>query len=251
MLSNGQVFAQNNEQALDTSAPEFQPGHFGDDLYYELGLNFGLVVGKVDLENSTARPHIGPAITVGYRKGAWAAEIAWLNTGIQYESYVPRSDTIQPVYFSVLDTTFDLPTYFTADVEGEYNMNYLEGRISYRLMEKERSRLELALRVSYLITGSNRGTALVDIGTFAGRQDEFDSEAEYLNSLYSRLPEEFDDSAAMSKFDFGLMLKYRFLLYNNMKMFTNLGGGFRPVQEKTDLVLDSYYNLFFQLGLTF
>lgn len=241
---------QTDDQPQDVSEYEV-PGAFDSDIYYELGLTFGLVAGNADLSNTSFRPHIGPAISVGYRWDKLSLELAYFSTGLQYTSYVPRTDTIQPVYFSAADTTYELPTFFTADVEGEYSMRYLEGRFSYCLKEKSRMRMELAARVAYLLSGSNRGTALVDIGTFAGREDEFDNEADYLNSLYSRLPEDFDETEFMSKLDFGLMIKYRFLLYNNMKMFANFGFGFNPVQKDSDLVQINFYNIFMQTGINF
>ncbi len=219
----------------------------------------GVLIGPVDFSKDKGAPVFKPHIGLwgNYKlndKLSLQGEIVYNITGVKYETYVPNSDTIWPIEFQIGDETVVnyIQTYMAGDVSGTFNLHYLE--IPLLLVGESGKKWDWRIggRFAYLLKGSNLGNAILDIGTFAGRAEEFESVEAYQEALFLyQLDQEFDEGHVINNLDIGLVLGTAYELKPALKLAFMANYGLLPVQPKNNILTANYTNLFLQTSLQY
>jgi len=218
------------------------------------GATIGAVIGPI-AEGSRGSPSIsghGGIFGRYHMNDKWGFELRLLynKTGVEYSQYVARRDTLHPitVHIGGHDTVFHTETFYTADVAGAYNLQYfnMEPVVVWKI--GKRFGLSLGPRVSFLLAGRNAGEAVVDLGEHAGMRENFETDEEYINALYSQTNSTFDEREPLYQWDFGGVLGVRMYVKEFLELYCRLSGSFQPVQRPSVLIQDQYYNVYMNVG---
>ncbi len=223
------------------------------------GMTGGVIIGPFNPDTDSGKPVLNPnmGVYVNWKVNddiSLQSELIYNITGVKYETYVPNSDTIWPIVFTIQDEeiTNYVETFLAGNVQGEYNLQYLEVPISLVWQLNDRLGVNLGARVAYLLNGENKGTARLDIGQYAGKESVFDSYDDYVSALFlHQIEEEFDESHSINPFDIGITGGGQIRLNNRLQFALTANYGFMPVQEKSSIVQHNYTNLFVNTSLAF
>ncbi len=223
------------------------------------GMTGGVIIGPFNPDTDKGKPVLNPnmGVYVNWKvkdKISLQSELVYNITGVQYETYVPNSDTIWPIVFTIQDqeVTNYIETFLAGTVKGEYNLHYLEMPISVVWQLNDRFGVNLGGRVAYLLNGENTGIARLDIGQYAGQESDFASYDDYVSALFlHQIEEEFDESHSINPFDIGITGGGQFRLNNRLVFALSANYGFMPVQEKSSIVQHNYTNLFVNTSVAF
>jgi hypothetical protein len=224
------------------------------------GLCLGALLGPID-ENASGSPLIKPNFGAFGQffvspKIALQTELNYVHTGVQYATYIPKSDTLLPQYIPALDTTFYLASSYAADVQGMYSLKYLQIPISVLWQATEKINLQLGASLNLLTEGKNTGEVRLDLGQVAGQQDSlytdgspvFDSYEAYCAALFScQQIEPFDNSKTIKKIDYSLVIGIQWWPAPSLGMFTVVNYS-PPTLEKTNST-KGFHNFFINTGI--
>jgi len=204
------------------------------------GGNVGALRGPYG-ENDSGSPSLKPnlGVYVQYKltpKWLILSELGYNGTGVNYERYVPPTDTLYGL--ETAGGTFFIETIYTADAKGEYSLGYVDLPISLLYQFSEKLGLNVGTRFAYLIQGKNVGQAIVDVG-----------EAPFFFSEDAL--EEFDESASLNKLDFGFVGGGRYQVNPRLKVSLSANYGIISIQEVSDLIPNDYYNLYLSTSLAY
>lgn len=217
------------------------------------GVTMGALIGKIDAETSSGapvwRPHAGLFGEIALNeKWAFRPELMYNQSGVTYAENLPRTDTLFPFYAAI--DTFFVPTFYTSDIQGEYDMHYVELPLKMVFYLNPKMGLTFGLRLSWLVKGSNIGTRQIDVGENAGQQENYDSEADYLDALFTRSFTEYDDGKTIEKFDLGWMIGSQYRFTNYLSAYFDSSIGLTQAQKPSENVPYAFRNLYLCIGLS-
>jgi len=216
------------------------------------GLTIGAVIGpKSEEASGQALYSIGGGLFIGQtfsNKLGWRVDINYVRTGIFYQQSVAKTDTIysQTIGPSVLD----IPTFYTADVAGSFKLHYLTLPIQMTWAIREEWQLKLGLNTGLLLQGTHTGTAITDIGTFAGDREQFATEADYEAALFIyRQASDYDESYAINTFDGGALIGLEWQPIAFASMFIDTQFSVSYLQQATPQIPVQFRNLYINTGI--
>ncbi len=217
------------------------------------GLTMGALLGNVDPETSNGSPAWGPH--AGFfaeiplaEKWAFRPELMYNRSGVQYAELLPRTDTLFP--FSVATDTFYIPTFYTSDIKGEYEMHFLELPLKMVFYPSEKLGITFGPRLSWLLKGSNIGLRQIDVGENAGLQGNYDTEEAYEDALFTRSTEEYDDGDTIEDFDLGLMLGTQYKITSYLDIYFDSSIGLTTIQKPSENVPYAFRNFYLNVGFS-
>jgi|GEM_PF-1917577 len=204
------------------------------------GPTVGALIGKVDRSTSTG------TLKIGYHGGLYAEiplserfafrpELQYSRFGLEYLEDRPRTDTTQIFIVPLTPPdTFYLPTFYTAYVQGEYKLQSLRIplKIQYRITDW--LTMNTGFSFNFLLKGENTGTQQIDIGEKAGLQEEYATEADYIDALYTRSIMDFDEGASLRDIDVQFLLGSEIRLYKGLHAYFDVNIGLGKVQPETE-----------------
>lgn len=218
------------------------------------GITMGALIGNIDPETSSGAPAWGPHFGLFLQhslsdKFSIRPEIIYNKSGVSYQEQLPRTDTLYEVLAAI--DTFQIPTFFTSDIKGEYDMHFIDCSLKLGYKIGKKMSIILGPRISYLIKGYNVGTRIIDVGEVAGQQQNFMNEEEYLDALFTRSIEEYDDGNTIEKLNFGLVFGSQFQFSEHMSAYFDSNVDLSILQKRSENVPYELRHLYLTLGLSY
>ncbi len=223
------------------------------------GGSAGVLIGPFNADTDSGKPIVKPSVGMFFNfpigdAVAIRTEVNYLHTGVEYGTYVANVDTLWPLETQIGQETivYNVETYLAGDVSGRYELRYIETPILFAWKTSKRFGLELGGHLGFLLEGSNTGNAILDIGQYAGLQEEFATEQEYVDALFlHELEQEFDESHVINRFDWGFTAGGRYFLSDRFSLRLNANYGMRPVQPRNKIMAGDYKNLYLTTSLAY
>lgn len=197
------------------------------------GINLGTPYGKAE-ESATGAPGIGPRMGLFLRthvKNRLDVQIEALYSvkGGKYDTPV-SGDTVYEE--EIMGIKYLIPTYYEGRVEGEFKNVYLDFPITARYEASRKFFLSFGPQISYLLNGSNTGTADMDIG-----------------ENYSSVTDEpFDESSELNKWDYSLLFAGSYETPGGLNFELGLNYGLRSIYKASyDKIDNTYRNIYLHL----
>ena len=196
------------------------------------GINFGTPYGKAE-EGATGAPGVGPRMGVFVRRHVKnrldvQLEVLYSVKGASYKTPV-SGDTLYEE--EIMGKIYLIPTYYSGWVEGKFKNVYLDFPITARYEASRKFFLLFGPQISYLLNGSNKGLADIDIG-----------------ENYSSVKDEpFDESDQLNRWDYSLLFATSYETPGGLNFELGFSYGLRSIyKDSYDKIDDTYRNIYLQ-----
>lgn len=182
------------------------------------GMNYGGPLPQKSMEGASGTPIIGLNAGSGYtiklsEKFSIIPELYFSFKGVEYSSSYTRDTMVQ---ITIMGVPGEVPSYYTAYVNGKMNFHYLDlpVMVGYRA---KKTQILFGPYVSQIIAGKDEGSVRVMIGDGGFYDDYYD---------------DFNNNSFVNKTDYGIILGSTVPLYNHLMFELKVSRSLRPIYKK-------------------
>lgn len=209
---------------------------YGQNVSFLLGLNYGGPI-PIEIQDSTVG-NPGIDISGGMEYNIIISEKWIFKPGLYFSSHnteygqVFKKDTL---YSLPNNSDIEVPTYYTAYVNGKLNINYINLHVPFKYGNNKWYNFHIGGYASYMLMGQDTGSVQVVIGE---------------GGFFDNFKENYNNKSLLRKFDYGVLLGSEYIIFNNYKFGFKASRSFNSLYKTGDnsnTPSQKLYNTYFYL----